>query len=80
MNINDNKKPPFDKEIVNIAEYVCNYIIDSPLAYQTAYYDLLDSLACAFMALKFSDCTRVTGTGGPRSRTQQRFSRPRYAV
>ncbi len=61
MNINDNKKPPFDKEIVNIAEYVCNYIIDSPLAYQTAYYDLLDSLACAFMALKFPDCTHVLG-------------------
>lgn len=61
MNIIDNKRPEFDKEITAIAEYVCHYKIDSALAYDTAYYNLLDSLACAFMALKFPECTKVLG-------------------
>ncbi len=53
IEIISNERPDFDKEIIAIAEYVCNYEIDSRLAYETAYYDLLDSLACAFMALNF---------------------------
>ncbi len=57
----NNKRPDFDKEIINIAEYVCNYKIDSSLAYDTAYYDLLDSLACAFMALQFPECRKILG-------------------
>lgn len=61
MHITDNKRPDFDKEITAIAEYVCNYKINSNLAYETAYYDLLDSLACAFLALKFPECTKVLG-------------------
>lgn len=59
--ITDNKRPPFDKEIAAIADYVCDYEIESPLAYQTAYYDLLDSLACALMALQFPECVKILG-------------------
>jgi len=51
----------FDKEIADIAHYVCDYKIDSPLAYETAYYDLLDALACAFYALHFKECTKILG-------------------
>ncbi len=61
MEITQNIRPEFDKEIIAIAEYVCDYTIDSQLAYETAYYDLLDSLACAFMALKFPECTKLLG-------------------
>lgn len=57
----ENKRPEFDKEIVAIADYVCHYKIDSELAFDTAYYDLLDSLACAFMALEFPECTKLLG-------------------
>ena len=30
-------------------------------AYQTAYYDLLDTLGCGFQALAFPACTRLLG-------------------
>lgn len=59
--VTDNQRPPFDKEIVDIAEYVSGYEIKSQLAYDTAYYDLLDSMACAFMALNFPECTKLLG-------------------
>lgn len=61
MTSQENTRPPYDKEIQDIADYVCHHKIDSRLAYQTAYYDLLDSLACAFMALAFPACTKLLG-------------------
>lgn len=61
MHIVDNKRPDFDKEITTIADYVCHYTIDSSLAYETAYYDLLDSLGCAWIALQFPECTKILG-------------------
>lgn len=61
VDIVDNKRPDFDRELIAIADYVHDYKIDSELAYQTAYYDLLDSLACAFTALKFPECTKLLG-------------------
>src|SRR3990167_6636212 len=57
----DNTRPNFDKEIQQIAQYVLEYKIDSELAWETARYDLLDSVSCALMALKFSKCTRLLG-------------------
>lgn len=59
--MSDNKRPDYDKELVAIAEYVTHYQIDSDLAYYTAYHDLLDSLACALMALKFTECSKLLG-------------------
>ena len=61
MHIIENIRPDFDKEIKAIADYVCHYTIQSHLAYETAYYNLLDSLACGFMALQFPECTKVLG-------------------
>ena len=56
-----NTRPEFDKIIQDIADYVIGYEIASDEAMETAYYDLLDSLACAFQALKFNACTKLLG-------------------
>lgn len=57
----ENIRPKFDKEIVDIYNYVANTPINSDEAYETAYYDFLDSLACAFLALDFPACTKLLG-------------------
>ena len=55
------KRPEPDQVLVDIADYVCNYEIDSDLAYETAHYCLMDTLACGFQALDFPACTRLLG-------------------
>lgn len=47
--------------MVDIADYVVDYRIDSQQAYDTARYMLLDSLACAMLAVKFADCVKHLG-------------------
>lgn len=51
----------FDKEIKAICDYVCHGKITNEEAYETAYYDLLDSLACGFQALSYPACTKLLG-------------------
>jgi len=55
------KRPDWDEELVAIADYVCNTDIDSELAYETAHYCLLDTLACGFQALDYAACTKLLG-------------------
>ncbi|MCU0988219.1 MAG: bifunctional 2-methylcitrate dehydratase/aconitate hydratase [Xanthomonadales bacterium] len=55
------ERPAFDQVLVDIADYVCTYDIDSAEAYATARYCLMDSLACAMLAMKFPGCTRLLG-------------------
>ena len=55
------ERPAFDQVLVDIADYVCDYEIDSEEAYSTARYCLMDSLACAMLAMKFPGCTRLLG-------------------
>jgi 2-methylcitrate dehydratase len=50
-----------DDVLVAIAEYVCNAQIESKLAYETAHYCLMDTLACGFQALDYPACTRLLG-------------------
>jgi 2-methylcitrate dehydratase len=50
-----------DRLLVDIAEYVCETDIDSKLAFETAHYCLLDTLACGFQALAYPACTRLLG-------------------
>jgi 2-methylcitrate dehydratase len=67
-------RPEPDQVLVDIADFVCNYEIDSEEAYSTARFCLLDSLACAMLALDFPECTKLLGplvpgggmAGGPR--------------
>jgi len=50
-----------DEVLVDIADYVCNTGIDSDLAYETAHYCLMDTLACGFQALDYPACTKLLG-------------------
>ncbi len=56
-----NLRPDFDKELVDIAEYVADFKIESDEAYDTARNCLMDSLGCAMLALKYPACTRHLG-------------------
>ncbi|MBS7834014.1 bifunctional 2-methylcitrate dehydratase/aconitate hydratase [Wohlfahrtiimonas chitiniclastica] len=51
----------FDQVLVDIVDYVTNYEIQSPLAYQTAHYCLLDTLGCGLEALDYPACTKLMG-------------------
>ncbi len=56
-----NVRPPPDKELVDIAEYVLNYEITSLEAYETARLCLMDSIGCAVLALRFPECRKMLG-------------------
>ena len=51
-------RPQPDQPMVDIANYVADYKIESSEAYDTARYMLMDSLACAMLAMKFPGCVR----------------------
>jgi 2-methylcitrate dehydratase len=55
------KRPDPDPVLVNIAEYASQHRITSEVAYDTARYCLMDTLACGFQALKYSACTKLMG-------------------
>ena len=54
-------RPQPDQPMVDIADYVIDAKIDSKEAYDTARYMLLDSLACAMLAMKFPECVKHLG-------------------
>ena len=55
------QRPPWDPVLTDIADYVCSYPIDSALAFETAHYCLIDTLACGFQALDYPACTKLLG-------------------
>jgi 2-methylcitrate dehydratase len=55
------ERPQPDYVLVAIAEYVKNFSVQSELAYHTARYGLMDTLACGFQALRFPACTKLLG-------------------
>ena len=55
------QRAEWDSVLVDIADYVCDYEVDSNLAYETAHYCLMDTLACGFQALDFPACTKLMG-------------------
>ncbi|GMR17449.1 MAG: bifunctional 2-methylcitrate dehydratase/aconitate hydratase [Gammaproteobacteria bacterium] len=55
------QRPPPDQLLGDIADYVCGAEIESALAYETAHYCLLDTLACGFQALDYPACTKLLG-------------------
>ena len=59
--IRSTERPEPDQVLVDIADYVCNSDIDSDLAYETAHYCLMDTLACGFQALDYPACTKLLG-------------------
>src|ERR1700744_6630966 len=68
------ERPAPDHVITAIADYALSFEINSALAYETAAYCLMDTLACGFQALKYPACTKLLGpvvpgatlTGGAR--------------
>lgn len=55
----------WDEVLERIAEYATNPPSFSDLAYETARYDLLDTLGCAMLALRHPDCVNVLGPMDP---------------
>ncbi|MEO7727348.1 MAG: MmgE/PrpD family protein [Burkholderiales bacterium] len=53
---------PTDQVLLDIAQYVDSYVIDSELARETARYCLLDSIGCGLEALDHADCTKLLGS------------------
>jgi 2-methylcitrate dehydratase len=56
-----NVRPDPDKLLVDIANYVSGYQIDSAEAYDTARLCLMDTLGCGLEALSFPACTKLMG-------------------
>ena len=52
---------PYDQEIIDIADYVLNYEIKSPLAYETAWHCFIDTIGCGLEALEYEACTKLLG-------------------
>ncbi len=50
-----------DPEMVDIANYIQNFVPDSDEAYNTARLCLMDSIGCAVLALRFPECTKMLG-------------------
>ncbi len=61
LDIKSAERPAPDAVIAAIADYVLHTGIDSAIAYETAYYCLMDTLACGFQALKYPACTKLLG-------------------
>ncbi|MCL2308651.1 MAG: bifunctional 2-methylcitrate dehydratase/aconitate hydratase [Proteobacteria bacterium] len=55
------KRPNPDQPMVDVADYVINYKINSTEAYDTVRYVLLDSLGTAMLAMKFPECVKHLG-------------------
>jgi 2-methylcitrate dehydratase len=55
------ERPAPDHILTAIADYALNFEIKSKLAYETATYCLMDTLACGFQALKYPACTKLMG-------------------
>src|SRR3989442_987333 len=56
-----NVRTEFDKEIIDIVDYVMNYKVESSVAYTTARNCLIDTLGCGLEALEYPACTKLMG-------------------
>ncbi|MFO7859265.1 MAG: MmgE/PrpD family protein, partial [Ectothiorhodospiraceae bacterium] len=64
------RRPDPDPELVAIADYVTNQAISSDEAFDTARYMLMDSLACAMLALQYPACIKLLGPVVPEARCE----------
>ncbi len=60
-NVELNTRPEPDQVLQDIADYVCDYEINSDEAYNTARNCLMDTLGCGLLALRFPECTKLLG-------------------
>lgn len=60
-NVESNVRQEPDQVLVDIAEYVADYVVNSDEAMETALYCLMDTLGCGFLALRYPECTKHLG-------------------
>lgn len=60
-NVELNSRPEPDQVLVDIADYICDYQINSEEAFDTARNCLMDTLGCGLLALRFPECTKLLG-------------------
>lgn len=63
-------RPKPDQVLVDIADYVTGYRIDSQLAYETARNCLIDTLGCGLEALSYPACAKLLGPVVPGTTVQ----------
>ena len=56
-----NIRPEPDKILVELADYAANYVAESQEAIDTARYNLMDTLGCGLLALRYPECARRLG-------------------
>ena len=56
-----NIRPAPDQLLVEIADYAANYVSNSREAIDTARYNLIDTLGCGLLALRYPECTKHLG-------------------
>jgi len=61
IGIKETKRPDPDQLLVDIADYVVDYKVESEEARNTARYCLMDTLGCGLLALNYPACTRMMG-------------------
>jgi 2-methylcitrate dehydratase len=54
-------RPEPDKILNDIADYALNYVPSSAEALDTARYDLMDTLGCGLLALRYPECRKRLG-------------------
>ena len=62
---NSSTRPEPDRLLVEIADYVLDFSIDSSVAYETARYDLFDTIGCGLLALNYPECAKHLGPHVP---------------
>ncbi len=60
-NVESNIRQQPDQVLVDIAEYVADYMVASDEAMETARFCLMDTLGCGFLALRYPECTKHLG-------------------
>jgi 2-methylcitrate dehydratase len=55
------QRPEADRLLQEIADYTLTARIDSPIAWETARYCLLDALGCGLLALGYPACSKLIG-------------------
>ena len=74
-----NVRPAPDQVLVDIADYVLGYAVDSALAYETARHCLIDTLGCGLEALEYPACTKLLGPIVPGTVRAERRAGARHA-
>ena len=59
--VDSNTRPETDQLLIDIANYIVDYDINSSLAIETARWCLMDTLGCGMLALRYPECTKNIG-------------------